>query len=287
MSIGVQRHDKRAQGALILVVSAFFFSLMGAFVREASATVNNETLVFFRNLIGVLFFLPMALAKGWKPLKTDRPLSHMLRTTYGLGGMYCYFYALSHLPLADAMLFNYAAPVFTPIVAYLWLKERLTVRMMVTTVIGFTGVLLVAKPSGALISPISLIGIAASCMTACAFVSIRQMSDTEPAYRIVFYFALFGTFFSAIPLFWAWQPLNLHQLLLILGIGFFASLGQLAMSQAYVLASPGVIGPIAYSAIVFAGIIAWFRWDEWPNASSWWGAMLIFCAGLLPLMRRN
>ena len=65
--------------------------------------------------------------------------------------------------------------------------------MMVATLVGFLGVLLVARPSGAVVAPIALVGIASSLMAACAFVSIREMSDSEPAYRIVFYFALFGT----------------------------------------------------------------------------------------------
>ncbi len=110
-----QRRNSPTQGAAMLALSALFFALMGGLIREASSTVNNETVVFFRNLVGVLFFLPLALTRGIGPLRTRRPLSHLLRTTYGLGGMYCYFYALAHLPLTDAMLFSYAAPVFTPI----------------------------------------------------------------------------------------------------------------------------------------------------------------------------
>lgn len=232
-----QRRNSPTQGAAMLALSALFFALMGGLIREASSTVNNETVVFFRNLVGVLFFLPLALTRGIGPLRTRRPLSHLLRTTYGLGGMYCYFYALAHLPLTDAMLFSYAAPVFTPLIAHLWIKEPLTRRMMVATLVGFLGVLLVARPSGAVVAPIALVGIASSLMAACAFVSIREMSDSEPAYRIVFYFALFGTLFSAVPLAWAWQPLNGQELLLLLGAGLFASLGQLTMSQAYALAS--------------------------------------------------
>ncbi|MGV8546672.1 hypothetical protein ACV35P_33560, partial [Pseudomonas aeruginosa] len=64
----------------------------------------------------------------------------------------------------------------------------------------FLGVLRVARPRGGVVAPVVLVGIASSLMAACAFVSIREMSDSEPAYRIVFYFALFGTLFSAVPL---------------------------------------------------------------------------------------
>ena len=78
-----QRRNSPTQGAAMLALSALFFALMGGLIREASSTVNNETVVFFRNLVGVLFFLPLALTRGIGPLRTRRPLSHLLRTTYG------------------------------------------------------------------------------------------------------------------------------------------------------------------------------------------------------------
>lgn len=282
------RHSLPGRGAALLALSALFFALMGVFIREATlSNVNNEMVVFFRNAVGVLFFLPLALARGLASLRTARPWAHLKRTFCGLAAMYCYFYALAHLPLTDAMLFSYAAPVFTPLIAWRWLQEPLTRRMLLATAIGFAGVLLVAKPSGALVSGISLVGILASVMAACAFVSIREMSNTEPAYRIVFYFALFSALISAVPLLWAWQPLERGQLLLLLGAGLMASLGQLSMSQAYALAPPGLIGPVAYLAIVFGGIIAWLRWDEVPSSASLLGAALIFAASLTPLLRRS
>lgn len=282
------RLHKPAQGAALLALSALFFALMGVFIREATlASVNNEMVVFFRNAVGVLFFLPLALTRGLAPLRTRRPWVHIKRTFCGLAAMYCYFYALAHLPLTDAMLFSYAAPVFTPLIAWWWLKEPLTKRMLLATAIGFVGVALVAKPSGALVSGISLIGMLASVMAACAFVSIREMSNTEPAFRIVFYFALFSTLVSAVPLLWAWQPLTRDELVLLLLAGLMASLGQLTMSQAYSCAPPGLIGPVAYLAIVFGGIIAWLRWNEVPSSASILGAGLIFAASLMPLLRRS
>lgn len=272
-------------GAALLAVSALLFSLMGVFVREASASVNNENIVFFRNLVGVLFFLPLVFAKGFKPFKTTRLKSHLLRTSYGLGAMYCFFYAIAHLPLADAMIFTYSAPVFTPILAYFWLKEPLTRRMLVLSALGLLGVILVGKPSGALFSSLTLVGLAASLLAASAFVSIREMSDTEPAYRIVFYFASFSTLFSAVPLTWAWQPLDQSQLLLLFSAGLLAAFAQIFMSHAYSLAPPGLIGPVAYSAIVFSGLIGWILWGETPDTSSIIGALLIFSASLLSIFQ--
>lgn len=279
------RSVKPVQGALLLALSALLFSLMGVGIREVSAGVNNESVVFFRNLVGVLFFLPLVLLKGTGPLKTRRIKSHLWRTTYGLAAMYCFFYALAHLPLADAMLFTYSAPVFTPVLAWWLLKEPLTKRMLMTTVIGLAGVLMVAKPSEALLDTQALIGLAASILAALAFVSIREMSDSEPAFRIVFYFSLFSALISAVPLTWAWQPLSQHQLSLLLAIGLLATVSQIVMSRAYGLAPPGLIGPFAYLAIVFGGVIAWLRWGETPDLLSLTGAALIFAASLLSITR--
>lgn len=280
------RSVKPLQGALLLALSALLFALMGAGIREISGSVNNESVVFFRNLVGVLFFLPLILLRGVRPLRTRRLQSHLWRTTYGLAAMYCFFYAIAHLPLADAMLFTYSAPIFTPLIAHFWLKEPLTRRMLVTSLVGLCGVLLVAKPSSALLDAQALVGLAASLLAAFAFVSIREMSDTEPASRIVFYFALFSALISAIPLSWSWQPLDSRQLGWLLGIGLLATASQLIMSRAYGLAPPGVIGPIAYLAIVFAGLIAWLLWGEMPDGLSLLGAALIFAASLLSISRK-
>jgi drug/metabolite transporter (DMT)-like permease len=279
------RATRPGQGAALLALSALLFALMGVGIREVSDSANNETVVFARNLVGVVFFIPLVLVKGFAALKTRRLKSHLWRTFFGLGGMYCFFYALANLPLADAMLFTYAAPVFTPLFAYLWLKEPITRRMVVTSLIGFLGVMLVAKPSSAIFDSQALVGLTASMLAAFAFVSIREMSDTEPVSRIVFYFALFSALISAVPLSWSWQPLDLHTLSLLLLIGLLATTSQLIMSKSYSLAPPGLIGPVSYVAIVFAGVIAWLRWSETPDITSLIGAGLIFSASLLSIRR--
>ena len=283
----IERSVLPLPGAALLALSALLFAGMGVLIREASATVNNENIVFFRNFIGVIFFLPLLLSKGIRPFKTKRLKSHLMRTSYGLAAMYCFFYAIAKLPLADAMVFTYSAPVFTPIIASLWLKEPLTKRMLAFSLLGLVGVILVAKPSDALFGSLSLIGLAASLLAATAFVSIREMSNTEPAFRMVFYFALFSSLISAVPLLWAWQPLSSQQLILLCAAGLLAALAQIIMSRAYSLAPPGLIGPVAYLAIVFAGIFSFIVWNEVPDLASIMGAVLIFSASTLAVFWRK
>ena len=85
------RSVKPLQGALLLALSALLFAFTGVGIREISVSVNNESVVFFRNLVGVLFFLPLVLVRGVAPMRTTRLKSHLWRTTYGLAAMYCFF----------------------------------------------------------------------------------------------------------------------------------------------------------------------------------------------------
>lgn len=273
------------RGLALLTLSALLFSAMGVLIRMASHTVNNETIVFFRNLTGSLMLLPLVAVHGRGLLRTRVPLRHLWRAVVGLAAMYGFFYAIAHIPLSSAMVFTYSSPVFIPLVAWLVLKEHLTLRMGVAAALGFAGVLMVCRPDLDGMGWIALIGISSSLLASLAFVTVRALAATEPTTRIVLYFSLISAVISAIPMFWAWRPLHRHELLLVVGAGVLATLSQLAMSKAYSLAPAGKIGPAAYLAIVFAGFWAWLLWGEVPDHWAMAGIAIIFMATLLCLER--
>ncbi len=273
------------RGLALLTLSALLFSAMGVLIRMASHTVNNETVVFFRNLTGSLMLLPLVAVHGSGLLRTTVPLKHLWRGVVGLAAMYGFFYAIAHIPLSSAMVFTYSSPVFIPLVAWLILKEHLTLRMGMAAGLGFVGVLMVCRPDLDGMSWIALIGISSSLLASLAFVTVRSLAATEPTVRIVLYFSLISASISAIPMFWAWRPLTPHELMLVVGAGVLATLSQLAMSKAYSLAPAGKIGPAAYLAIVFAGFWAWLLWGEVPDHWAIIGIMIIFLATLLCLER--
>lgn len=275
------------RGLALLTLSALLFSAMGVLIRLASHSVNNETIVFMRNLTGTVMLLPLLAVHGVGLLKTRVPGQHLWRAVVGLAAMYGFFYAIAHLPLSSAMVFTYSSPVFIPLVAWLFLRERLTPRMAVAAVLGLGGVILVCRPEAVGTLWMASIGISASLLAAMAFVTVRSLSRTEPTTRIVFYFSLISALISAVPLLWAWRPLNGTETLLVVGAGVLATLSQLAMSRAYSLAPAGRIGPAAYQAIVFAGLWAWLLWGEVPDLPAVAGTVIIFLATLLCLPLRR
>jgi drug/metabolite transporter (DMT)-like permease len=272
-----------------LTCSAFLFSLMGVCIRYASHTVDNPTIVFFRNFVGLFIFLPLIFTKGIDFFKTEKIWMHSWRAVIGLIAMYGFFYAIAHLKLSNAMVFTYSSPIFIPLIAWLFLKEKITRSMLIAAAIGLAGVILVAKPDAGMFNQMSVIGLGASFLAAMAFVTVRALTRTESPEKIVFYFCFIGTLISMIPMFWLWRPYSWTELGFLIGAGLLANTSQIFMSNAYKLASAGQIGPVNYIAIIFAGIWGFIFWQEAPDHYSLMGFGLILSAIILcsPLIQKR
>nr|WP_314370474.1 DMT family transporter [uncultured Acinetobacter sp.] len=272
-----------------LTTSALLFSIMGICIRYASHTVDNYTIVFFRNVVGLILFLPFIFKQGIGFVKTEKLWMHSWRSIVGLAAMYGFFYAIAHLKLSNAMVFTYSSPIFIPVIAWLFLKEKITIAMLCAAVLGFFGVFCVAKPDQGLLNWISVIGIASSLLASMAFVTVRALTQTEPPERIVFYFCLIGSALSVIPMFWMWRTYHVKELLFLIGAGILANVSQIFMSHAYRLAPAGQIAPVNYMAIIFAGVWGFLLWDEVPDLYSVIGFCIILLAILLcsPLTQRQ
>ena len=267
-----------SKALLCLMTSALLFSIMGVCIRFASETVDNPTVVFFRNAVGLFIFIPMLFKQGLSFIKTDKLWMHTWRSVVGLAAMYGFFYAIAHLKLSNAMVFSYSSPIFIPLIAYFFLKEKISLGMIIAAVVGLIGVLLVAKPDQGMFNALSVIGLGACFLSAMAFVTVRALTSTEPPERIVFYFCIFGTLISSIPMFWHWRAFTLKELALLITAGLLANISQLFMSYAYSLAPAGQIGPMNYIAIVFSGIWGFIFWHEIPDMFSILGISIILIA---------
>ena len=274
------------RAALAITLAGLMFASMGVFVRYASASLPSEVLVFLRNTFGLLLLLPWLYHHGFRNLKTNRLSGHITRSVTGLAAMYCFFYAIAHLPLAEAVLLNFSSPIFTAIIALLWLGEEATRKLLLAIAIGFSGICLILNPGIGILSTAALVGLISAVFAAMAMVSIRDLSKTEPTRRIVFYFSVTATLISAIPMFWVWQTPELKPLLAMVFAGFSATLGQLLLTHGYSLAPAARVSPYSYNTIIFAAIYGWIFWSEIPDMLTLFGALLIISAGIITLLSR-
>ena len=271
-------------GALLVVTAEFCMASMGAMVKLLGETMPNEMAVFARNLAGLLVLLPVLLTRHDFSLKTDCLHLHLLRSLAGLSAMYCFFYAIIHLPLADSMLLKMTAPLFMPIIAIIWLSEGISQWTVLALLLGFAGVWVILGPAGEA-NWAMLVGIAGGFLAAVAKVSIRRLSRTEPNLRVVTYFALVGTIVSAVPAVFSWKTPAINGIWLMVAIGLVGTLGQLALTRAYSISNAGKVAPLTYFSVIFGGIYGFVFWGEIPQQQFIIGAVMIAVAGLLTIQK--
>ena len=187
-------------GSLFVILGEVFFTTMGMIIKTLGENIPSYQLVFYRNVFAVIVLAPFLFRQRLTHVKTKRIGMHLIRSITGVMAMYCFFYALANIELANAMLLKLTGPIFIPIIAILWIHEKVSAKTYLGIALGFLGVIIFLNPT-AEIQIASIVGLIGGALAAAAKVSIRKMSDTEPTARIVFYFALFGAMISSIPMF--------------------------------------------------------------------------------------
>ncbi len=269
-------------GAILIVASELMFASMGACVKALSSSLPNEMTVFLRNIFGLALLSPFILRNRAQLLQTKIIHFHLLRAIAGLSAMYCFFYALGNLHLADGMLLKMTSPLFMPLIAMFWLGERARRLTLMAIPVGFIGVALVLSPEGEF-SWIALIGLLGGAFAALAKVTVRRLGQSEPAVRVICYFALFATPVSAIPMLWAWQTPTLHELGLAFLIGALGVSGQFLLTRGYGVASASNVSPFTYFSVIFGATYGYLFWGEILSSTFIAGALIIAVAGVMAL----
>lgn len=274
-----------ARGAFYIVASELSFAISAAIIKLVSVSLPNESIVFFRNLFGLVILTPLLIKAGADILQTDRLHLHLMRGSFGMAAMYSFFYALGYISLGDSMLIKSTIPLIIPFVSLIWLKEGISQQVAIAGFLGFLGVFLILKPDGNT-DWVSLVALGSSFMAALAFVTVRKLSATEPTLRIVSYFAICGLCISSIPLIWAWQTPTLKEYLLLMGVGLTTTIGQLLLTRGYQNAPASSVGIFTYTSVPFGTFLGWLFWGDLLDKNSLFGAVLIVLAGSIILKSR-
>ena len=178
--------------------------------------------------------------------------------------MSCFFFAIGNIGLAEATLLNTTSPLFIGILAVFILNEKMTLPIVIVLVIGFLGVAMILKPGTDLFTLGATVGLLAGFIIACIKILIRYISDTEPVLRTVFYFSLYASLFSAIPLIWFWQTPSGDDLLILIAASTTATFGQLMLTYAFTHNPTVKVAPFSYTAVFIPAQLSAHYWSFAP-----------------------
>ena len=274
-----RRLPPNTRGALWMLVSAVFFSAMALLIKQLGLRLDVAVVTFFRALFGFLSVLPFALRYGPGAVKTARLPLHLFRATVGAGAMSCGFYALTKIPLADAVAISFTRPLFLIVLAVMFLGEVVRLRRWSATLVGFLGVVVMVRPS-ADIEAASIIALVGTFLVAVAVVCVKKLSTTERPTVMLFYFGLVSTIVTAVPAALYWRAPTLSELAALFGVGALAATGQFCVIRALTVGEATATAPLDYTRLLFAAVLGYLFFAEVPDIWTWIGAAIVIAASL-------
>jgi len=268
-------------GARYMIGSALGFSFMSIFVKLAGERLPSQELVVARSVVALVLAWFFLRRKRISPWGTQRRLL-VFRGLLGFCGLSCFYYALTQMPLAEATVIQYMHPVFTALLALVFLRERIGGTLVASLALGFGGVLLVAKPeflfgggASAIAPQVAGIALLGSLFSAAAYTVIRRLSAKEDPLVIIFYFPLVAVPLSIPPLI----PVALwptpYEWLLLLAVGVTTFIGQVCLTRGLALLPAGRATSISTTQILFATLLGVTFFGEAPDLLSIGGGLLI------------
>jgi drug/metabolite transporter (DMT)-like permease len=286
-------------GIVLKVLSALAFTIMAALIKTLGTGYPTGQLVFFRSAFALVPLLAWIAWQGHlvDAVRTSNLRGHVLRSLIGVTGMFAGFIALSYLPLTDAVAIGYAAPLIVVVLAAVILKETVRAYRWSAVAVGFAGVMVMlwphlggGAPAGGLAGG-TLVGAAfgllgAAC-AAGATIQVRRLTATEKTGAIVFYFTVLSSALGLATIALGWRMPSPHDLGLFLLIGILGGIGQILLTQSYRYGDASLVAPFEYTTMIWALLIGWFAFGQWPQTVVLAGAAIVAGAGLFVIYREH
>jgi drug/metabolite transporter (DMT)-like permease len=272
-----------ATGIALITAAFFCASVMSAFSKAATG-ISPLLLLFLQYGISFLVFLPVLAKTGPSLLRTSHPGLQIFRSLAGSVCQLLFFIAVKSIPLMDAVLLSNAAPLFIPLVVFVWFRKSVQPLVWVSLFIGLVGICLVIKPGPEMLrNPAALIALAAAIFSALALVATNKLAEDEPPMRILIFNFGISTLLLVPVCFFEWKNPSPRDWLLLLGVGGFYALTQYLIILAYRHASAAQISPFNYTVVIFSGLLGWIFFHNVPGWTALAGTLLICAGGILSI----
>lgn len=269
-------------GILFTGAAYLLFSMQDASIKLLVAAITVWQIMFFRSIS----ILVACMAIGGRRLIADtvrspivRPM--FVRSAFTLAAWLCYYNAARYLQLAELTTIYYAAPIIVTVLSVVMLGEKVPMLRWLAVLIGFAGVFVACDPANLGLSMPMLLVLAAALLWGIAIVLLRKTAMAERTMiQLVlnnFYFLVFST----VPALLLWQTPDWGQVLLLLSVGALGGVAQFLLFEGMKRAPVSIVAPFEYTTLVWAFVLGFAIWGDVPRREVFFGAALIFAAGLL------
>ncbi|MDX2320525.1 MAG: DMT family transporter [Moritella sp.] len=283
----IQFIDNIPAGVRYMLMSAFAFALMTSCVKLVSTYgIPVFEIVAARAIVSLIISYVDVRRKGISVWGHNKKLL-IARGAVGSLALICVYFAVTTLPLAEATILQYLHPVFTALLALIFLKERIQRSTIICILCCIVGLLLIVSPSLAFSSAAELplfsvvVALFGAFGSAVAYVIVKRLSSSEDSSVIIFYFPLVALPLSLVLLGNDLVIPDPEALMLLILIGIFTQIGQVGLTKAMQTEVASKATAYSYVQVVFSIIFGWLLFSEIPSMWTWIGGSLIILGALI------
>lgn len=298
MTLPARPHANPLLGIGLKIASVAIFVGMSSFIKAAGQLPAGQ-IVFFRSFFAIFPIIVFLAYHGElrTALHTTRPISHVARGVVGVASMGFTFFALTRLPLPEAIMLNYAQPLLVVVFSALFLGETIRVYRWTAVLVGLLGVAIVTWPkltlfgSGAGMGNQEVMGVmaalAGAAISAVAMLLVRSLVHSEKTATVVLWFSLTACVMALLSIPFGWQAMSPSQFALLVTSGFCGGIAQILLTEAYRHAEASTVAPFEYTSMILGVIIGYLAFGDVPTIHVLIGGAIVIGAGIFIVWREQ
>lgn len=281
--------EQRGQGILWMLATGVCFIALDAIMKHLMESLPLVQVTWARFFFGTMFALVIAGRRLPQLLVTRAPLLQSLRSVLLMTTTGAFNAGIRHTPLATATTIMFMSPILVTLLSIPLLGEKVGIRRWLGILTGFAGALLVVRPwSEGIAGPaIGLLFLLLAALLNANYQILTRMVRGDDPLTSLIYTAAGGAIVTSLMLPWVWQAPNLSQWLFFGASGLAGAIGHFCLIRSLRLAPASVVAPFSYASLVWATIVGFIIWNDWPDMFTLAGAALIVSAGLYIFSRER
>ena len=251
-------------------------AIMVSGIKLLSQDLNPFIIAFYRCLFGVIIMLPFMIYNYPEAWKTHNIKLQFVRSAINVYSMISWFTAIGTLQLEKAAAIGFTTPLFTTILAIIFLGEVIRIQRITALIVGFIGILVVIRPGYIPFESGALWLLSAAITFSIVIIIVKKLTEKDSSLTTAFYqmaFMVPPTFFIAL---FFWESININQFLLFIFVAIAGFITQFSFAQCLKMAETTFIMPIQFTKLVWLSLIGYFFFMEVPDIWTWIGASIIF-----------
>jgi len=271
------------RAALWMTGALASFTAMAIAGRQLSAELTTFQILFFRSFVGLVVVMVLLRRSGWAPVKTRVFGMHLLRNVAHFGGQYGWFYGIALIPLTEVFAIEFTIPIWTAILATLFLGERMNRVRVAAVALGFVGILVILRPGMAVVSAPALAVLGGALCYAVSHIFTKRLSGTETPLTILFYMTLIQLPLGLAPALphWVWPSAASWPWVGVVAVTALSA--HYCLTRAFRLADATVVIPMDFLRLPLIAVVGFLFYGEPLNIWVFVGALIVFAATWLNL----